>query len=248
MTNFPANCMGLPVEAIRGPVACGLDVAFGMYDFSMLEWVCPKPGFIVPRLVWYGKLENEKAAIFLVNQYRARSIVIDSRPDATIALRFQQEIKSTGVKCWRAQYSPTLTGNRRIVADNKEGIITLDRTLTLDAVFFGYVITGQLGLPQNFRDLAGGKFVPEMAASNREPVVWHGVPTFAWKSNSADHAFHSLGYAMTASEMCRLHELQTNNIPPMKGIVSGGPSDYMDDEDDDGEGASWRRAGVVHSA
>ncbi len=61
--NFPGNCMGIAPQDVTGPCAAGLDVAFGMYDFSMLEWVCPKPGFIVPRLVWYGKLENEKAAI-----------------------------------------------------------------------------------------------------------------------------------------------------------------------------------------
>lgn len=243
---MPPGCMGLQPSKVKGNCAMGADIRPGSYDISVAEIARPSKGMVVPRLVFYGKVDDETAAKFVCEQYNVRAVVIDSRPDATIASRFQVDCKKNGIKCWRAQYSPAPT-NRRITTDEGEGLITLDRTQTLDSVFTAFAEGVGISIPQNYREICMGQFAAELCDSNREPVVWHGIPCFAWKNSGDDHAFHSLNYLMLAIELGKLDAGSPDILLPQKGIVEGGA--VIDDDDDNYEDAKfWRRGGVVHES
>lgn len=243
---MPIGCMGVQPSKVRGNCALGLDIRPGSYDCSCAEIVRPKPGVSIPRLVFYGKVDDETAVQFLCEQYNVRSAVIDSRPDATIASRFQADCKKKGIKCWRAQYSPSPT-NRRMTMDEGEGLITLDRTQTLDDVFSAFAEGIGIAIPQNYREICSGQFAAELCDPNRTPVVWHGVPCFMWKNSGGDHAFHSMNYLRLAIELGKLDAGSPDILLPQKGIVDG--TVQIDDDESDYEDARfWRRGGVVHES
>jgi hypothetical protein len=232
--SFPKGCFGVNPKRVHGPVACGLDIRPTSYDTAVIELISlpgDTTGTLVPRLVFYGKVPDERTGIYLIRQYRARAVVADSAPDFTVVRRMAQAVNWWGVKMWRAQYLTT-PSQVKIAENADEGILKLERTLSLDDVWWKFHTKGIL-VPQNFRDICGGKFVTELTSSTKIETPWqNGGTRMRWDKAGDDHVFHALGYALAAAEWGNIARFGGGSlVGPTKGLVASTIDQSMDDAD-----------------
>jgi hypothetical protein len=222
---------GLDPKLVSGPCAFGCDVRPGSWDLQIADLVRPAPDeLLMPRLVFAGKLRDEYEVVFLLQQYKVRLGICDSRPEATLAARLQNACRALGVDVWRAQYATTPQNKAICGVNAAERIITLERSMTLDGVHHRLRMN-QLGLPANFRQAAGGAFVAEMTSSTRIYRRWHGTDHYHWEPNGADHQFHAMNYLMVAIEFGHLDRMSTQAVGAELGYVSR-PGDEDGDQEE----------------
>jgi hypothetical protein len=228
----PKLSYGMDLSQVSGPCAFGCDVRPGSWDLQIGDLVRPKPDeLLVPRLVFAGKLRDEYEVVFLLQQYRVRLGICDSRPEATLAARLQSACRAIGIDVWRAQYATTPQNKAICGVNTRERILTLERTMTLDAVHHRLRMS-QMALPENFRHIAGGEFVQEMTSCTRISRKWHGTDSYTWDKNGADHQFHAMNYLLTAMEFGHLDRMGSSMaVGAELGYVSR-PGDDEDDEMD----------------
>lgn len=197
LRTIPNGAMGLLPSMIVGRCAVGCDIRPGSWDVAIGDVVLGSKGLRVPRLVFYGKVRDDEDVEALADQYRAVGGVSDSRPDATLAERLQGRMRKKGMRWWRANYN-TAPSDVKMQENVGEGILKLERTMTLDDVHWGFLTGIGIALPQNFREIAGGDFAKEMTSSTRVPTRWHGQEWNRWADQGPDHAFHAINYMLVA--------------------------------------------------
>ena len=245
---FPKTCMGLQPKLVRGACAMGCDVRPGSWDVAIGDYVWPRPDLKVARLIFYGKVRDEVDVIFLAHQYPVAAGITDSRPDGTLAKRMVERLRRGGKDFWRAQYNTHPT-NVEITENNKEKLLTLERTMTLDGVFYAVNTALGLALPQNWRDLGGrgmgedvGAFGRELMNPTRIPDLWHGQPYDRWTEDGDDHSLHALNYMLVALQRCKLVVAGAESLMASRGRVVSTLTDAMDYEDGPGDPIMGRRA------
>jgi len=205
MIEFPkTGCMGVQPATVKGPCAAGVDIRPGSWDVVVGD-VQQSQGTKLPvvRPVFIGKVVDEEQVLFVLRQYRVRFAVADTRPETTLAKRLQVACVPHGIKLWRAEYN-TAPSTVEVQENAVEGILKLDRTLTLDAVWYAFSQGLTVILPQNYREVTRGSFVREMCSSSRVPTKWLGRDAYAWEHQGPDHGFHAFNYLLTAVRMSNL--------------------------------------------
>lgn len=257
---LPPGCMGVQPTSVRGPTAIGVDVRPQSWDCAVGDLIRVKGDEWAPRLLFYGKVPDERAVLFLMQQYAVRFGCSDSRPDGTLALRLQNlAIARLGMKFWRTQYATSPT-EIKVTLNEKEGLLTLDRTKTLDDVHWAFQ-TGRFLLPQNFLEIGrihhvadrpkvsdgSSDFASELTSSARILTTWHQREAYLWKESGPDHAFHALNNLLVAMDMGNLKRgTDTEFAGSTSGIVAstlsgtmagrrrgGGGGSSVDSDDDE---------------
>jgi hypothetical protein len=232
--DLPRTCMGIPPDALKSPCAVGCDVRPGSFDLAIGD-VLRRGAKFVARLVFYGKVRDENDVAFLCDQYPVRCGVIDVRPESSIAMRFVKQMRAKHKEFWRAQYNTNPT-TVEMTLNEREHLLTLERTMNMDEVYFAFDKGESLAIPENYMSIEGGQFVTELKAPTKVPIVWHGEPWWRW-TEGADHAFHALNYMLVAMKVGKLWQARTQEIMTIKGLTEGpsgagrldGPDeDYID--------------------
>lgn len=218
------GCMGVPPRLVRGPCAAGIDIRPGSWDVVVADLVRnPSTHVSVVRPVFVGKVDDEEQVMWVLRQWKVRYAVADTRPETTLAKRLQEKAFDHGIKVWRAEYNTAPSGSSVEITENaNEGLLKLDRTMTLDNVHFSFLTGRTVLLPQNYRSITGGDFVREMCSSSRVPVKVANREAWSWEHQGPDHAFHAWNYLLVAIQKSNL--LAYGGALTMgahKGIVEG---------------------------
>src|SRR6185437_11010182 len=123
-------------------------------------------------LVFYGNLQDGDECLKIMTEYKVAMALGAARPDSTHMVRVQKDAEKQHINFWRAQYngSPSVV---EITKNEKEKLLTLERTMSLDGVFYAISTALGLAIPQNLREICGnvtgadGGFVKEICASTR---------------------------------------------------------------------------------
>lgn len=224
--------MGIPPLKVRSSCAVGVDVRPGSYDIAIGESSRVNPEQSVAKLVFYGKVRDEKDVLWLCDQYPVRCGVADGRPDTTIIFRMVEKLRKARKDFWRAQYNPNPINNVEMTMNEAEHIVTLHRTMALDNVFFAAHTAMGLALPENFMEICAGQFSKEMCSSTRVPVIFKGQEAWEW-TGGADHAMHAVGYMMAAMRIGKMSMATSDFITITRGAVQGSIQASSDDEESD---------------
>lgn len=264
---FPPGCMGMQPALVRGPCGIGVDVRPSSWDCAVCDLVQPREGLWVKRLVFYGKVPDEKHVEFVARQYRVRVGCCDSRPDGTLALRLQKAMLRMHVDFWRCQYA-TYSTEIKVKENREERLLTLDRTKTLDDVHWDFQTAMGWLIPQNFLEIGrtgylsaegrraakemhgvdvmsgGADFASELKASTKILTTQHGRPAYVW-TEGVDHTFHALNLLKVAIDQGNLQRFGgTAVVGPVKGIVGRTLEDNLEDDEDD-DGRFYGRSGAL---
>lgn len=223
--------MGLPPASVKTSCAIGVDVRPGSWDCGIGFMNRSKPDQPVAKLVFYGKVRDEKDVIFLCNQYPVKCGVVDCRPESTIVTRMIEKLRRQHKQFWKAQYAPNTSSGIEIQINEKEKLVTLHRTMALDRVFYAASNGLGLAIPQNFREICSGQFASELCTSTRVPVIERGAESINWTAG-ADHAHHCLAYMMVAMEIGKRSMGDSTAITTIRGSVAGSLADNSDGDDD----------------
>jgi hypothetical protein len=249
---FNPGAMGINPAKVKGPCAAGIDVKYTKLSLSICQPVRPDPERCIPQLVFYGELPDAENCLEVMKAYRCIGAVGDARPDPTPMVRLAAAAQKLHIDFHRTQYN-TAPSNIEMTVNSKERLLTLERTMTLDNVFFAFSTGMEIAIPQNFRDICQGRFVKELTASVRVPIVWHGEAGYRWSEGGAcDDAFHVLNFLMVAFKLAKLHLPRGDILMAQRGIVDslmGGENDNPDDDVDvqlwDSEGSMSAGGSVV---
>jgi hypothetical protein len=216
---LPKGCMGVTPSSVRGPCAIGVDVRPGSWDVVCGDVVMSPAGLYVARPLFVGMVRDELDVLHVMQQYKVRVGVCDTRPETTLAKRLQVSARDKGIEVWRAEYN-TSPSTIDMQANEKEMVLKLDRTMTLDTVHYAFQTGLTVVLPQNFKEITGGDFVREMCSSQRVPTRWMGKDCYTWEGRGADHAFHAFNYFLAAIRKGNLMAYGgTETMGPSRGLV-----------------------------
>lgn len=138
----------------------------------------------------------------LLKQHRVRMTVIDALPETTKAREFQAGMPKGSV--WLAYYVNQAAGTKRqepAAWDEKEGVVNLDRTRTLDAMY-GRFYERMATLPANAREIRD--YYAHLKASVR--VIEEkpgGVQVASYVESGPDHLAHAENYCLVAENAPR---------------------------------------------
>lgn len=234
---LPNGCMGIQPHMVTRPCAVGVDIRFDSFDVAIADVWPQSADQKVARLVFYGKVRDDKDVVWLCHQYPVSCGVVDCRPEGTLAKRFVEKLRRQRKDFWRAQYN-TNPSNVELTVNEKEHLITLERTMTIDNLFLALSTSLGMALPQNWRDIGRapgqdmGAFGKELMAPTKSGVIWHGMQDFRWDASDGDHATHALNYLLVAIGIGKLHLPRGDALMPMKGLVAGTLGGNMDEEVD----------------
>ena len=145
-----------------------------------------------------GEVESFEQAGRLIKQYNVSCCVIDALPETRKARELQAEFPKG--KVWLAYYVQQKTGTKRedeAVWDDKEGVVNLDRTRTMDLTFSRFYDQVNT-LPADIRS------VPDYYAHLCAPVrileeSTGGQKVAVYQAAGADHFCHAENYCASAS-------------------------------------------------
>jgi len=217
---FEEGCYGLPPALVKPPCLSGTDVRPGSLDLVIGD--CHRSsitGATVVRPVFVGKVESQDHVLFLLRQYGVRYGCVDTRPETSAAKWLQEKAENHGIEVWRAQYNPSPGGNVKMIRNEPEKLVTLERTMTLDVVHHAFQTGAGIVLPQNFKQLTNGQFKLEVGNAIRTPIKYKGRECWFWEKQGPDHALHALNLLFAAVEMSGLSGWDITDGMPEMGIV-----------------------------
>jgi len=218
--------MALPLSMVKAPTFCGIDVKPSELDVIIGD--ChPASNFDpfapahVIRPVFIGKVHDEHEALFMLQQYRPRLTLADARPDTSMAERLQRMAEKVGLVVWRAQYHTQPGGTVEMTKNDKENLVTLERTMTLDHVLHAFQTGQSVILPQNYRHITEGRFARQMTNSVRTYFrTGAGRDVWIWEKQGEDDALHSFNLMLTAYRMSDISGWSSiETMGATKGIV-----------------------------
>lgn len=148
------------------------------------------------KLVFSGKVENEKELIEIGVSYNVEACVIDSMPETRIAREFQQQAP---FYVWLCRYNGEGMDSP-VKRDSKQLMMSCDRTWLLDKTF-AEIKKGRNIFPENFESAINGVLVKEMCGTVRTAERdKKGNVRYIW-SKCQDHQRHADGYDYLASTL-----------------------------------------------
>ena len=130
----------------------------------------------------------------LCAQYRIVMGVIDEKPETRMARRLAYGSR----RWWMCRY----TQGKRDLPDGKAKVISVDRTVQLDAVNEAVMLgKDRLILPADAMNIEG--FVEQMTALTRvyDEELYGGEGGYVWAGDEADHYMHAMGYMLLAKRL-----------------------------------------------
>lgn len=216
-TMLPEGCMGLQPSSIKGYTAAGCDIRPDSWDLIIGKPVFTAKGNKVTKAVFIGKVRDEDEVEFVMRQYRVRVAVADCRPEATLAKRLQERMRRYGVSFWRAEYN-TSPSSIEMKINEAEGLIKLDKTITLDRVQYAFATSTTVAIPQNYIAVSQGAFSREMKGANRQLKQWMGRDVYVWEPLGDDHAMHAWNYLSVAVTVGKMFDIDSELL---EGAVPG---------------------------
>lgn len=176
----------------------GIDVNMPFFAVRISDFPFIEDGVLYRRCVFAGEVSDVKQLHELIALYNVSTCVIDAQPEIRLAQEFQRDAKCIVYRC---RYEPTEgVAVKDLVVDDTNGIVSVDRTSSLDLVLKQY-LDGLVLLPRNYEEMANGKFSKQMCASVRRlEITDRGVQRYVWV-RSEDHQFHADNYDMIASRL-----------------------------------------------
>jgi hypothetical protein len=176
----------------------GIDVNMPFFAVRISDYPFVEEGTLYRRCVFAGEVADVKSLHELIAAYNVTSCVIDAQPEIRMAQEFQRDAKCSVYRC---RYEPTEgVAVKDLVIDDTNGIVTVDRTSSLDLVLKSY-LDGTTMLPTNYSEMANGKFSRQMCASVRKmEITDRGQQRYVWV-RSEDHQFHADNYDLIASRI-----------------------------------------------
>lgn len=241
--DLSSDNMGLKLNFVQPPCVCGIDVRPGSYDIviaDIIDSMIYKRRVIRP--VFIGKVADERECLFVMLNYSVGTMMVDARPETTLAQRLQQEAQRHFITAYRAQYN-TQPSAVEMTLNEAEGLYTLERTMTMDVVHHYFQTLQQIVLPKNFRDCTNAQFTAEMSSPTRTPQEWHGRDYWQWVKGGPDHAFHAFNMMICAARVSGLIEGEIGGESTiMRGEVVGMSSETMDPDDPRYKTKIWENA------
>ena len=146
---------------------------------------------------WAGECEGFDGLGYLIRRFGVERCVIDALPETTKAREFQTDWPG---RVWLAYYTSQKVGSKRaepVQWDEKEGVVNLDRTRSLDLTLAGFY-EGSLTLPANAREIRD--FYDHLKALVRTLEEGPGGQRVAhYVETGPDHLAHAENYAMAAT-------------------------------------------------
>jgi hypothetical protein len=143
---------------------------------------------------WAGEVDSFEEVGRLIQRFGVTTLVVDALPETTKARELQATFPGL---VWLAYYVTQKTGTKRADAcqwDDKEGVVNLDRTRTLDEMLDG-LLGGRLTLPANAREIRD--YYTQLTALVR--VVENGVASYV--ESGPDHLAHAENYCAVAARV-----------------------------------------------
>lgn len=190
----------------------------------------------VLRPVFVGKMRDEIDALWMLRQYFVHTLVVDSRPEAELAIRLQESARKHGIMAWRAEYATNPVSAEMTLHEDAK-TVKLDRSTSLDRVRFNFQLGQNIVLPQNYKELNSGEFAAELCSSVRMFKSWGGRESIFWENAGPDHAFHAMNYLITAFRLSGMEGWATSEtMAPSLGIVESAlEHNIMEPEEGDAE-------------
>lgn len=162
-------------------------------------------------LRWAGAVESFGELKRLCDRFWVRTIVVDALPETRSSRKFQDAMP--GGRVWLAYYGGRQGSKKAepVQFDEKERVVTIDRTRLLDEVV-GAFVEGLLTLPANARD------IPDYYAHLQAPVRVletgaDGQPVARYVESGPDHLAHAEVYCRAAASAPA-----TPALPSQKGL------------------------------
>jgi len=151
---------------------------------------------------WAGAIDSFEEIGNLIKRFHVQVCVIDALPETTKAREVQAEFPPGVV--WLAYYSQTKIGSKLIepiAPDVDNGVVNLDRTRTLDALFAEFV-DQTATLPANSRDVKD--YYDHLKAQVR--VIENGpngvqIARYIQQEGKPDHLAHAENYCRVAQHI-----------------------------------------------
>jgi hypothetical protein len=148
---------------------------------------------------WAGEADSFDEVGRLMKRFGVKRLVIDALPETTKARELQAAWPAGVV--WLAYYTTQKVGSKRAEPmqwDNANGVVNLDRTRTLDALF-GEVLDKKLTLPANAREVRD--YYAHLKSMVRAIEDGTGGQRMAqYIETGPDHLAHAENYCMVAAE------------------------------------------------
>lgn len=160
---------------------------------------------------WAGTVSEFDDVADLMRRYRVDVCVVDALPETRSARTFQDSCKPGQV--WLAYYVIQKTGSKKEAAIQlveKDGIVNLDRTRTLDGMLTR-IMGGSFTLPTSARDIPD--YYGQMQAIVRILEDHHSGKVAVYHSDGDDHFAHAENYCSVA---CNLPGVAP--LPQMSGL------------------------------
>lgn len=187
-----SNCAHVEDHKHPGPCSMGVDV--GAFLDVRISYVEARG---VRRSVYMGKVRTKTELYELMEQYNVERCVVDSMPEITLVQDIQAEAPCD---VWLCRYHKTEGTDKKLNYDPINRIILVDRTSALDRSYAALRLKRNI-IPENFKQIFGGKYVDEMCGPVRELVEdAKGNTRFEW-SKCEDHQRHTDTYDMLAADM-----------------------------------------------
>lgn len=162
---------------------------------------------------WAGAVDSFEAVADLMRRYKVMTCVIDALPETTKARELQATFPAGTV--YLAYYNQTKIGTKLmepIDADFANGVVNLDRTRTLDAMFAEFV-SGTATLPANAKDMP--EYYDHLKAQAR--VVEDGsngtkIAHYVQREGKPDHLAHAENYCRVAMHMPKPEQRDTVTV------------------------------------
>lgn len=147
----------------------------------------------------------------LIRRFHPRRVVIDAMPETRMARQIQSDFPKGLV--WLAYYSEDSKEERAVRQDEKNGVVLMDRTRSLDATLSGFSEAIQENtLPAAARDIGRGDYYRQLTGIVRV-VDQRAYRTAArYVSTGPDHYAHAENYCWAASQVAGT---------PRLGVVAG---------------------------
>lgn len=176
MSSLKANAMGVDVKSDVLHVVVG-------YPKSDRSW----------KILWFGRVEGFNDLYDIAKRMNVRCAVIDYEPQTRKVREFRDGVNFT---VYMIDYQERLKAQQKI--DDKEGILTVRRTETMDKVVSVFK-EQTIEIPRQSTELK--VYTKEMTKSVKvlQEDKMTGSRRFVWKKVGEEHYFHATNYFLIAS-------------------------------------------------
>lgn len=176
----------------------GVDVNGPCFDVWISDYPFIKEGVLYRRLVHADRVKDLDTVHGLIADYGVSTCVCDAGPEVRLMLDFQEKAKC---EVWRCSYD-TSEGlqAKDMRLDEENGLITIDRTSSLDLVLQMFLNHETL-MPTDYAGMANGEIEKHLTSSVRKlEITDKGKQRYVWVGDP-DHLLHACNYDLMAARI-----------------------------------------------